>query len=55
MTTVFHKRPKIDTFLWIGLQLSSHHVLLTDGAGNIYGTTYGDGSKTSGSVFEITP
>jgi uncharacterized repeat protein (TIGR03803 family) len=29
--------------------------LLLDVAGNIYGTTYGDGSKTFGSVFEITP
>jgi uncharacterized repeat protein (TIGR03803 family) len=26
-----------------------------DAAGNLYGTTYGDGSKTFGSVFEITP
>lgn len=29
--------------------------LVLDGAGNIYGTTYGDGSKTFGTVFEITP
>jgi uncharacterized repeat protein (TIGR03803 family) len=29
--------------------------LTFDGAGNLYGTTYGDGSKTFGSVFEITP
>jgi uncharacterized repeat protein (TIGR03803 family) len=29
--------------------------LVVDGSGNIYGTTYGDGSKTFGSVFEITP
>jgi uncharacterized repeat protein (TIGR03803 family) len=29
--------------------------LIVDGSGNIYGTTYGDGSKTFGSVFEITP
>jgi uncharacterized repeat protein (TIGR03803 family) len=29
--------------------------LVFDGAGNIYGTTYGDGTKTFGSVFEITP
>lgn len=29
--------------------------LIIDGSGNIYGTTYGDGSKTFGSVFEITP
>ncbi len=29
--------------------------LILDGAGNLYGTTYGDGSKTFGSVFEITP
>jgi uncharacterized repeat protein (TIGR03803 family) len=28
--------------------------LILDGAGNVYGTTYGDGSKTFGSVFEIT-
>ena len=26
-----------------------------DGAGNLYGTTNGDGSKTFGTVFEITP
>lgn len=26
-----------------------------DGVGNLYGTTYGDGSKTFGTVFEITP
>jgi uncharacterized repeat protein (TIGR03803 family) len=26
-----------------------------DGAGNLYGTTYGDGTATFGSVFEITP
>ncbi len=29
--------------------------LIIDGAGNLYGTTYGDGRKTFGSVFEITP
>ena len=29
--------------------------LIFDGAGNLYGTTRGDGSKTFGSVFEITP
>jgi len=29
--------------------------LVVAGSGNIYGTTYGDGSKTFGSVFEITP
>jgi uncharacterized repeat protein (TIGR03803 family) len=29
--------------------------LIVDGSGNLYGTTYGDGSKTFGSVFEITP
>ena len=29
--------------------------LIFDAAGNLYGTTYGDGSKTFGSVFEITP
>jgi uncharacterized repeat protein (TIGR03803 family) len=29
--------------------------LIVDGAGNLYGTSYGDGSKTLGSVFEITP
>jgi uncharacterized repeat protein (TIGR03803 family) len=29
--------------------------LVFDAAGNIYGTTNGDGSKTFGSVFEITP
>ena len=29
--------------------------LIFDGAGNLYGTTFGDGSTTHGSVFEITP
>jgi uncharacterized repeat protein (TIGR03803 family) len=29
--------------------------LIFDGSGNLYGTTYGDGSKTFGSVYEITP
>ena len=29
--------------------------LIVDGAGNLYGTTGGDGSRTFGSVFEITP
>ncbi len=29
--------------------------LVVDRSGNLYGTTYGDGSKTFGSVFEITP
>jgi len=29
--------------------------LILDSAGNLYGTTFGDGSKTFGSVFEITP
>ncbi len=29
--------------------------LIIDGAGSLYGTTYGDDSKTYGSVFEITP
>jgi len=29
--------------------------LIFDGAGNLYGTTGGDGSKTFGSVYEITP
>jgi uncharacterized repeat protein (TIGR03803 family) len=29
--------------------------LIVDAAGNLYGTTYGDGSTTFGSVFEITP
>jgi len=29
--------------------------LIFDGAGNLYGTTVGDGAKTFGSVFEITP
>jgi uncharacterized repeat protein (TIGR03803 family) len=29
--------------------------LILDAAGNLYGTTYGDGGKTRGSVFEITP
>jgi uncharacterized repeat protein (TIGR03803 family) len=26
-----------------------------DAAGNLYGTTLGDGTTTHGSVFEITP
>jgi len=30
-------------------------VLVLDSAGNLYGTTKGDGKKTFGSVFEITP
>jgi uncharacterized repeat protein (TIGR03803 family) len=29
--------------------------LIFDGSGNLYGTTFGDGSTTFGSVFEITP
>jgi uncharacterized repeat protein (TIGR03803 family) len=29
--------------------------LIFDGAGNLYGTTQGNGTKTFGSVFEITP
>lgn len=29
--------------------------LISDGVGDLYGTTYGDGTKTFGSVFEITP
>ncbi len=29
--------------------------LVVDGAGNLYGTTFGDGGKTFGSVYEITP
>jgi len=29
--------------------------LIFDGAGNLYGTTFGDGSTTHGSVFEIMP
>ena len=29
--------------------------LIIDGSGNIYGTTYGDGTTTFGSVYEITP
>ena len=29
--------------------------LIFDGSGNLYGTTYGDGSKTFGSVYEIAP
>jgi len=29
--------------------------LVFDASGNLYGTTYGDGSKTFGSVFEIIP
>jgi len=29
--------------------------LILDAAGNLYGTTAGDGKKTFGSVFEITP
>jgi len=29
--------------------------LIFDAAGNLYGTTQGDGSTTFGSVFEITP
>jgi uncharacterized repeat protein (TIGR03803 family) len=29
--------------------------LIVDGAGNLYGTTEGDGTTTHGSVFEITP
>ena len=29
--------------------------LIFDPAGNLYGTSYGDGSTTFGSVFEITP
>jgi uncharacterized repeat protein (TIGR03803 family) len=29
--------------------------LTFDGAGNLYGTTVGDGTTTFGSVFEITP
>ncbi len=29
--------------------------LVFDGSGNLYGTTSGDGSKTFGTVFEITP
>lgn len=29
--------------------------LVFDGAGNLYGTTTGDGTTTFGSVFEITP
>jgi uncharacterized repeat protein (TIGR03803 family) len=28
--------------------------VIVDGAGNLYGTTYGDGKTTFGSVFEIT-
>jgi hypothetical protein len=33
----------------------SEEGLIGDGAGNLLGTTVGDGSKTFGSVFEITP
>ena len=29
--------------------------LIIDGLGNLYGTTYGDGSTTFGTVYEITP
>ena len=29
--------------------------LIFDGLGNLYGTTYGDGTTTYGSVFEIIP
>ena len=29
--------------------------LMLDASGNLYGTTFGDGTKTFGSVFEITP
>jgi uncharacterized repeat protein (TIGR03803 family) len=29
--------------------------LISDVAGNLYGTTEGDGTTTFGSVFEITP
>jgi uncharacterized repeat protein (TIGR03803 family) len=29
--------------------------LIFDGTGNLYGTTFGDGSTTHGSVFEIQP
>jgi uncharacterized repeat protein (TIGR03803 family) len=29
--------------------------LIFDGHGSLYGTTYGDGKKTHGSVFEISP
>jgi uncharacterized repeat protein (TIGR03803 family) len=32
-----------------------HAGLILDGAGNLYGTTQGDGTTTFGSVFEITP
>jgi uncharacterized repeat protein (TIGR03803 family) len=34
---------------------SSRASIVFDGAGNLYGTTYGDGTATFGSVFEITP
>ena len=33
----------------------SFGTLILDSAGNLYGTTPGDGSKTFGSVFEVTP
>jgi uncharacterized repeat protein (TIGR03803 family) len=33
----------------------SFSTLILDSAGNLYGTTAGDGTKTFGSVFEITP
>jgi len=29
--------------------------VIFDGAGNLYGTTYGDSDTTFGSVFEIMP
>jgi uncharacterized repeat protein (TIGR03803 family) len=32
-----------------------YDALIFDAAGNLYGTTGGDGSKTFGSVLEITP
>jgi uncharacterized repeat protein (TIGR03803 family) len=32
-----------------------YSALISDTAGNLYGTTTGDGNKTFGSVYEITP
>ena len=34
---------------------SPRAAVVFDAAGNLYGTTYGDGTATFGSVFEIMP